>query len=310
MSVEDHLTRLEKQLSLVLASADEAQRDCLCGPLLMSLYGELRCTVQTYVTQQRLNAVSIEAFVRHSVQHQFGQCTQTYTAMYAHVYEAMERAKNRKDVFGPLSGGGRNGIKQSSIPLDPQSALNVVECGDPASTIHITLHNDNEAVLKFPPSSLYRVPDIDKTVQSLENFYDKQCDVIHVDYLGRALGDVQQQYVEQDRLTVAIERLVQNDIAPTIQSLPSYNNSNSNSNENDNDNVSFSLSLLLDTTRQLLEPLLPLNLLLAEQRLNCQTYADNVHNKFMVAVQLKDNMLRPYNLTRLHQQTNAIGSIF
>ena len=42
----------------------------------------------------------------------------------------------------------------------------------------------------------------------------------------------------------------------------------------------------------------------------CVGHRDNVLAKFMVSVQLKDNMLRSYNLTRAHQKSEYISPIF
>lgn len=296
-TVDQVLTLLDGELRRVLALADAAQRDAQCGPALMLLCGELRHATRTYIALQRQNATAVESFVHLSVHHQFPQCTQAYTTMYVRVYEAMERAKRARGlnpIFARSSEGesGRAPIKQSSVPLDPQSALSVVDCADSGS-VCVTMHNDNEAVLKFPPSALYRVPHIEQAVQSLELYYDEQCDAIHLEYLG-LLDAIRQQHVAQDCMTTSLGDIVDR-IQLAVAALPA---------------ASEATTAMAQAAQQLKEPVARLNQLLGAQRANCETYADNVHAKFMVAVQLKDNMLRPYNLTRLHQQSDAIGSIF
>jgi hypothetical protein len=274
----DSLDAIETALSQALTQLDIVHRASLCGPQLMLLYGELRQSTRDYITLQRTSAQSIEMFVHASIQ-QFNQCPHVYTAMYSRVYQALDRSKRPA------------GIKQSGIPLDPQSALNVVECGP---TVRIELHNDNETLLKFPPSSLYRVPDIEPVVHAVESFYDKQCAAVHVDYAGK-LRDIRAQVAEEVRLTSDVGNLL-SQIELALGQLPEWGKD-------------ARLGDLLQQTRRI-NGLSEINHALGEQRENCETYLHNVHAKFMVATQLRDNMLRPYDLTRLHQQSETMGSIF
>lgn len=303
MSVTEFLTAIEQQLRQVLTRLDTVHRAGHCGPQTMALYGEMRHAVLGYVAHQRDNAAVIEAFVQASLA-QFAQCTTTYTSLYAQVYEAMDRAKRSKlsDMMG--DGNTKPAIKQSSVPLDPQSALNVVECGtrdgrdmqqddSGAPTVYIKLHNDNETLLKFPPSSLYRVPHIGQTVRQVDATFDKHCEVIHGDYMTQ-LHQIRAQVVSEASLTTLVSDAIASCRAAVTISHE----------------ASGALDELYDMARRINALMVSLNALLGEQRLNCETYAANVHAKFMVPVQLYDNMLRPYNLTRLHQQTEHVSSLF
>jgi hypothetical protein len=324
------LTSLESTLNELLALVDTLHRTGQCGEHLLLLYANLRQSLHSYVAHQRSSAAAIETFVKKTAMRQFQQCTNAYTSMYCQMYEAMHQAKHGSgagdhvpsvaddDDVSPLSrllgSSGRKApvIKPSSVPLDPQSALHIIQCGP---TVTMVMHNDNETLLKFPPSTLFNNGGIvvREAVEKLEAYYDGQCDAIY-DGVVAHYDDILGQTVEEARLTAmvidavgAIELHICCDLMPRLALLLDRV-----IHDGDGD-----VSQLYEKTKDAINwpSLAKINTLIAEQRVNCRPYVDNVHAKFMVAVQLKDNMLRPYDLTRLRQQPttgrqHTIGPVF
>jgi hypothetical protein len=318
---EQELAALEQELRELLSLVDRAQREALCGPQMLLHYSALRRLVQEYVGLQRENQAALEHFVAESLR-LFSHCEQVYATMYATVCQAVERSKQRKGNVSdttttiPISvittnnhnGEGKTAKGgKSSVALDPQSALNIVECEPPhektmalgnESSLKIKLHNDNEALLKYPPSLLYQVPNIEQVVQSLEKYYEKECELIHVGYAGKLVEIHQQPLLEctvtrqlLDQITVIEDAWLS--VEPVLgERLPDLINE------------------IKERTAGLCRHPPLVNGIKQQQRSQCKTFEANVHAKFLCCVQLKDNMLRSYNLTRLQQRTGVVAAVF
>jgi hypothetical protein len=308
------LSEIEERLREVLDLVDRAQRRAQCGPQMQLHYSALRRLVQEYVTLQRENQAAMEHFVSESLR-LFAHCEQVYAVMYATVCEALRGSASGLNSSTPTTGGGSGGAvpgKQShskQVALDPQSALNIVECvddnnnnGTTPSPLKIKLHNDNEALLKYPPSALYKVPHIEQVVHSLELYYDKECDAVHGHYAG-LLDQIRQQPL----LESVVTRQLQDHVALIGEAWLLVPRPVEQVEERAADDP---VTLLRQQTGTLTQHLDTINAIREEQRCNCLIYEQNVHAKFMCCAQLKDNMLRPYNLTRLQQRTGVVAAIF
>lgn len=296
------LAQIEERLHQVLELVDMAQRRAQCGPQMQLHYSALRRLVHEYVTLQRENQIAMDHFFSESLR-LFAHCEQVYAIMYASVCEALRGSSASPAVMATGGAGKQSHGKQSHVALDPQSALNIVECGD--DDLKIKMHNDNETLLKYPTSALYKVPHVEQVVQSLELYYDKECDAVHGHYVG-LLGQIRQQSLLESVVTRQLQDHVTM-IGEAWLLVPPVEHG-----EEQQRQVG-SLTLLQQIQQQtstLTQHLETINAIREEQRRNCSTYEQNVHAKFMCCAQLKDNMLRPYNLTRLQQRTGVVAAIF
>ena len=279
------------ELHAALATVDRLQRTARCGPSLALHYCEVRRAVLQYVATQRAHQTAVDEFVVESVR-LFRQCEEVYAALYVAVYEALDRNARRRQT----SGVERASIKASSVPIDPQSALNVVECGDAADgRLYVTLHNDNETLLKFPPSALFRQEGIGATVDAIEAFYARQCEAIHVTYMAR-LHTIRAHSREQTELAASLADAVR--LACVALRASTLEEEEAEEAE------------VYAQTERLVEYSASVNAEQATKRANCELFQANVHAKFLVCAQLMDNMLRPYHLTRLHQASATVDSVF
>jgi hypothetical protein len=272
---------LSTRLHDVLALLDQIHRGGGCGTQLVVQFGELYECVHALCELHSQKVKSVGEFITEKTPQWFQGCEEFYTHLYLMVYTAMEPTRRGPHQQQPP-------MKPNGVPIDPQCPLNMIDT-TPAPRMTISLHNDNEAVTKYPPSSLYKIDGIYTKVGEVEAYYEEQCSRLHSTYLSH-YDEIQKNTTEWN-------------VVDTIRGK-----------------VAALLLLCRDGGDTLLPLLSPLSAidrhvtqLMSHQKTledNCTPYRNNVLKWFMVGVQLKDNMLKSYNLTHTHQKTEYINSVF
>jgi len=209
-------------------------------------------------------------------------CRDTYTTLYLKMYTALDP---------PSTKSQNTKLKASSVPIDPTSALNIVQNN---VEMTIPLYNDNETLTKFPLSELSKVPQIVEKTASLESYYQAQCLTVHT---------YQESYA---RLVSASERLslermqVSQDIYQVREHLEVFSQPSM-------EQAVLALEVALD---QLDASVGKCAKERCEEVGHCRLYRDNVSSKFNVAARLKENMLRTYYLSTLHKRREGVAPAF
>jgi hypothetical protein len=266
---------LAGQLHETLELLDQAYREGKCGTQLMVECGELYEMVDLLGELHLRKLSSITKFVTEDTPLWFQSCEEFYAKLYLMVYTAMEKSRQQQPP-----------LKLNGVPIDPQCPLNIIDTTT-ASKMTILLHNDNETLAKYPPSSLYRVQGIAPKITELEIYYESQCSLLHETYLS-SYDEILDSKGEWEKVDMIREKVV---FIIGLCGNPS-------------------LSPLKESLMRL--DVCVSNLLSYQERLasNCTQYRNNVLKWFMVAVQLKDNMLKSYNLSNAHQKSGYISSVF
>lgn len=270
---------LSTQLHDTLCLLDQVYREGGCGILLMTRVGELYDVVDSLGELHCLKLKSVTQFITEKTPQWFQECETFYCQLYLMVYSAMEKSRNiHQQQLPPL--------KMNGVPIDPQCPLNMID-PTPYSKMTILLHNDNETLAKYPPSSLYSITGIGPKIADLETYYENQCSRLYTNYLSH-YDEIQTNIKEWNMIEIIREKVTS--ILIMCGTLV--------------------LQPLKESLRELEKKVIELMTYQRTLEENCTSYRNNVLKWFMVGVQLKDNMLKSYNLTHAHQKSSYIGPVF
>jgi hypothetical protein len=219
----------------------------------------------------------LERFTESSEQ-TFRLCETAYTTLYLKMYLALEPPRRHSQTAK---------LKASGVPIDPASALNVVQ----SATLFITLYNDNETLSKFPPSELLAVPQIEEKVEDIERYYEGKC---------QAVATYHQSY---EVLLAGVESLA---LAGLQVSQATYLVKECLPLFTDEETVT-ALAVALDQFDNAIQGTMATR---REEAHNCRLYRDNVSSKFNVVARLRENMLRTYYLSRLRRPSERVAPAF
>lgn len=293
---QEPLAPLYQALRECQAAVDEATRASLCAPSLAVTAARLKLECDQFAHRWRAAGRALDEFTA-ATETLFETCEQAYATLYLKMYQALG---NGGGAGG--GGGGAEGatgpapakLRTSGVAIEPASALNVVlsgaeEMGWPGGSaatiteplIRVSLYNDNETLIKMPQSNLASgaVPQADAVVIELERFFLQHCDTL------------QEYYLEYENLLslpgpLSLLRLRLQQTALAMRGGCAALDASGG--------VVAALGRLCDQTDTLY--------LAREQACSdCRLMRDNASAKWLEAVRLKDNMLRAYYLTRLHQ---------
>jgi hypothetical protein len=266
----DALKRSQICLSTIQEHIDSLHYRGQCGDQLLCNIASMKEKHIDFISHHEKLHESLAQWVEESVA-LFPQCTLLYQKIFMQLYSLLERPRQSNEST-PI-------LKISSVPFDPQSALNITEYD---TDIHISIYNDNETLFKFPPSHLYNVKNVESTLSSIEDDYKKGCQSIytHIDKyeILTAPNTMQEQIVIFEKIiTQSIDIKISDKLDELI------------------DHYIQSLNIITETHQQ--------------EKTNCLVYIDNLMAKMTCVSQLKDNLLRSYHYTKT-QRISQVRSIF
>jgi hypothetical protein len=264
------------------ALSDELSRHSLHGAALSESMCHLKMEAGRFARGDEAMGAELERFTESSEQ-TFRLCETAYTTIYLKMYLALEPPRRHSQTAK---------LKASGVPIDPASALNVVESGQgEEATLFITLYNDNATLSKFPPSELLAVPQIEEKVEDIERYYEGKCQAVatyHQSYEVLLAG--------ADSLALAGLQVSQATYL-VKECLPLFTD------EETVTALAVALEQFDASTRGTVATR-------REEARNCRLYRDNVSSKFNVVARLRENMLRAYYLSRLRRPSERVAPAF
>lgn len=268
---------MEADLARCQSLADELAFDSLFGDSLLECVCHLKQLCDVCVRQEAAMCAALRDFATRSEQ-TFQLCHTTYCTLYLKMYNAMGQG-----------GGTAEATKLSAVPIDPNSALNLVQWN--ADEMRITLYNDNETLFKFAPSELAAKEGIATLVDDMEAYYDAQCDAIEDFYEAYTALVTRADHLKLDVLRVAQQTVQVKDV---LTQLPS-------------DAKTLALAVALAQLRASAESASEAR---HQEAANCRQMVANASAKFNCCARLKDAMLRPYHLSQAHRCTGLVSPLF
>lgn len=290
---------LQKHQTLV----DTLFRETLCGSLTQVLTAQLKMAHSEYMDLHLDDWEERKALVKECIS-LWKECESIYHTLYRMAYDALEKPKDPLFI-GPRPRPNPSTLKGRSkwdpewvemvlpppikklynAPIDPASALNIIERSNERGDISIKLYNDNETLFRYSTSSFSEIKDAQQKVDGMENFYETEAMRI-----GEFLGRVQIKVMGlgpselNEEMKTAREKLFIN-----IQCL---------------------LKEGVVKMDGLVESLLAIERERGEERRNLLAYWGNLVAKFNEVSRLRDNLLRSYHLTTTQTRSERVISLF
>ena len=270
MLMQQLLDEASATLANILSVLDELSRASLSFPSLTIKVCELKLATQDFIEEEQRLDDRLSGYIQECLL-LFPRCDVIYKTLYLKMFHAMDRSRSYQAFQYTAKAA-------SSVPIDPNSSLNVIQC-DPVECI---LYNDNENLMKLPIAPLWEVPFFEQRLAAVEEYYDEEAAKIY-NFSERFEQECAQLEEKTQPLIDCLRGVMLSlgDASPLIKPLT---------------NLSIVVERVVECR--------------GKEREHSKTYVENVLAKFMVVVQLRDVMLRSYELTRAHQRNEEIETIF
>ena len=248
----------KEKLSLLQSHIDFLYRKGECGDLLQCQVSKLKMSYNNFMVHHRDSHQLLAEWVSNTIV-LYHECEAMYQGIYISFYTASNNSHQTV-------------LKPSAVPIDPESALNIIDYDE---SIRITLHNDNETLMKFPQTYLQNIKTVDSLSKDIDNYYEMKCLIIdgHVERYREICNTIENNTIIMKDINLYLSQIGSGLL-----------------------NEEFSRNLY------------SINNLQNEEKLNCLSHLDNLMAKMLVVSQLKDRLFRAYNLTKT-QKISTVKSV-
>jgi hypothetical protein len=163
--LEEGIAKTQEDYRVMRRDVDRMIRRGNLGTDIQRLVSQISLHTKQYFTALIERHNQLKDYVSAVPSH-FKHCETVFQNIYLEMYNLM--GKTEQGIVA-IDGHSRN-----SIPIDPNSVLNLVQSGP----VCIDLVLENESVLKYPPSVL-KYDLVNEKMISLEAYYNKEVDAIY-----------------------------------------------------------------------------------------------------------------------------------
>lgn len=295
--LEDGIAKTQQDYRVMRRDVDRMIRSGNLGTDIQRLVSQISLHTKQYFTALLERHNQLKEYVSAVPSH-FKHCETVFQNLYLEMYNLM--GKTAEQIIA-VDGHSRN-----SIPIDPNSVLNLVQSGP----VCMDLVLENESVLKYPPSVL-KYDLVNEKMASLEAYYNKEVDAI---YERLILPDFDETPI------VGLLSLLETDLILIRSALVAFmkeqnkegwlNEEVKIEEEEEEEEEDSPIQKTCQLCTQIITALQSFLKLIRREEENVNVHRDNVAVKFIACTDLYHKMTKTYYITQATKESSHVKPLF